>query len=132
MTKNDKATDPTILKRAREMRKNLTAPEAKLWQRLRGRQLDGHKFRRQHPIDRFIVDFYCHEARLIVEVDGESHAFQQEYDRERSAFLISMGNRVIRFSNEDVMQRMDGVLEVILQAFEERPSPGPSQTEGSC
>lgn len=111
-------TDPIILQRAREMWREPTEPERRLWQKLRRKQLNGYKFRRQHPIGRFIVDFYCHQARLVVEVDGESHAFQEEYDAARTAWLEAQGLRVIRFSNKAVMKNIDGVAQAIWAACE--------------
>jgi very-short-patch-repair endonuclease len=109
-------TDPALLQRAREMRREPTEPERRLWQKVRRKQLDGYKFRRQHPIGRFILDFYCHEARLVVELDGESHAFQEEYDAARTEWLEAQGLRVLRFPNQVVMKNMEGVLETILMA----------------
>src|SRR4051794_22135472 len=93
---------PGVLARAREMRHEQTPAEQKLWAVVRGKQLYGHKFRRQHPIGRFIADFYCAEARLVIELDGESHAAQQEYDAIRTAYLQAQGYRVIRFTNQAV------------------------------
>ncbi|MCL4878074.1 MAG: DUF559 domain-containing protein [Anaerolineae bacterium] len=101
---------------AREMRHEPTAAEDSLWQALRGQQLGG-KFRRQHTIERFIVDFYCHEAGLIIEVDGESHDYTQEEDAVRQAFLESLGYRVIRFTNEEVLTELPSVLMVIKEAL---------------
>ncbi|MBX9257277.1 endonuclease domain-containing protein [Desmonostoc muscorum CCALA 125] len=98
---------------ARQMRCESTPAEKLLWQRLRHKQLLGFKFRRQQAIDRFIVDFYCHEARLVVEVDGEIHDYSKEEDGIRQEFLESLGLRVVRFRNEDVVERMEGVLEDI-------------------
>jgi very-short-patch-repair endonuclease len=113
---NKKAqTDPIILERARKKRKEPTKAEKLLWQRLRRKQIGGCKFRRQHPIGRYIVDFYCHEARLIIEVDGDVHAFQEEYDADRQAALEEQGCRVVRFSNHDVLKNMDGVLEMVFE-----------------
>ena len=94
--------DPIILERARKMRQEPTKAEQKLWQRLRRKQIGGCKFCRQHQFGRFIVDFYCHEARLIIEVAGDVHAFQEEYDADRQAALEEQGYRVVRFSNQDV------------------------------
>jgi very-short-patch-repair endonuclease len=102
---------------ARQMRKNPTPAENKLWQHLRGKQLLGYKFRRQHAIERFIVDFYCHEARLIVEVDGPIHQYTTEEDAIRQKFLESLGFRVLRFTNEQVLTNIDGVLEKIAEAL---------------
>lgn len=89
-------------------------PEMVLWGALRGRQLDGYRFRRQHPIEDCIVDFVCLEASLVVEVDGESHDEQLAYDRKRTQWLATQGFRVIRVSNADVLTNLDGVAEFIL------------------
>ncbi len=113
---------PAIRQRARELRRPQTPAEAKLWQRLRRRQLGGLYFRRQHPIDRFIVDFYCARARLVIEVDGDVHALQQEYDAARTDQIEALGYRVLRFTNNEVFRQLDAVLEHILAACEERLS----------
>lgn len=98
---------------ARQMRCKPTPAEKLFWEKLRHKQLLGCKFRRQQTIDRFIVDFYCSEARLVVEVDGEIHDYTQAEDAIRQEFLESLGLQVVRFSNEDVMERMEVVLEDI-------------------
>ncbi|MEH2137323.1 endonuclease domain-containing protein [Nostoc sp.] len=98
---------------ARQMRCEATPAEKLLWQKLRDKQLLGFKFRRQQTIDRFIVDFYCNEARLVVEVDGEIHDYTQQEDAIRQEFLESLGLQVVRFRNEDVLERMEGVLQDI-------------------
>ena len=98
---------------AREMRHVPTPAENKLWQRLRNRRALGAKFRRQHAIERFIVDFYCADARLIVEVDGAIHDYIPEEDAIRQEFLESLGFRVIRFSNGEVFHMLDAVVERI-------------------
>jgi very-short-patch-repair endonuclease len=103
---------------AREMRHSPTLAENKLWERLRNRRLNGLKFRRQHAIDRFIVDFYCAEARLVIEVDGEIHQYTQAEDALRTEFLESLGLRVIRFENGDVLTQIDGVVEAIGEVVE--------------
>ena len=90
-----------------------TPAEGALWQRLHGRRFRNARFRRQHPIDRFIVDFYCPEAQLVVEVDGAIHEYTQEEDALRQAFLESLGLRVLRFTNGEVLQHIEGVLERI-------------------
>jgi very-short-patch-repair endonuclease len=113
---------PAIRQRARKLRRPMTPAEAKLWQRLRRRQLSGHYFRRQHPIGNFITDFYCAEARLVVEVDGDVHVMQEEYDSVRTEWLEERGYRVIRFTNDEVFRQLDVVLESILTACEERLS----------
>ena len=99
----------------RELRNNPTKAESKLWQSLRKRQLEGRKFRRQHSIDNYIVDFYCPEEKLIIEVDGEIHNnfINSEYDNKRTEALNKYGYQVVRFTNDDVMFKLDQVLEAI-------------------
>ena len=106
---------PATLAHARELRREMTPQEAKLWRRLRGKQLYGLKFRRQHPIFRFIVDFFCYEHKLVIEIDGDSHfePDQQAYDQARTEWLEHRGLRVIRFTNRDVDTNIDGVLRKI-------------------
>ncbi len=104
---------PPILQAARELRHPQTPAEQKLWSRLRNHQLDRLKIRRQHPIDRFIIDFYCAEAKLCIEVDGDSHAEQVEYDQARTAYLDELGYTVIRFTNREVFAQCEAVLQVI-------------------
>ncbi len=112
---------PAILARAREMRHPQTVAETTLWHALRTQQT-GFKFRRQHPIDRFIVDFYCAKAKLLIEVDGEFHLEpeQEEYDKVRTEYLEELGYKVIRFSNNDVRHNIDTVANQILQTVENR------------
>jgi leucyl-tRNA synthetase len=112
---------PLILAHAREMRHPQTPAEAALWRALRNRQLR-FKFRRQHPIDRFIIDFYCAEAKLLIEVDGASHLEpeQIEYDKLRTEYLEELGYKVIRFKNDDVKFNIDGVTGEILRVVESR------------
>ncbi|QRN84405.1 endonuclease domain-containing protein [Chloroflexota bacterium] len=95
------------------MRRNPTETEALLWEVLRKKQMDGFRFRRQHIIHTFIVDFYCPEAKLIIEIDGGIHAAQTEYDGFREEVLVQMGYGVIRFTNEQVMKKVSTVLEEI-------------------
>ena len=85
-----------------------------MWSRLRDRRLSGHKFRRQHPIGPYVADFYCAEARLVVELDGSWHACQVEYDQARTGWLQANGYRVIRFNNAEVDREIEAVLEKIL------------------
>ncbi len=107
---------------AREMRTNPTPAENHLWQRIRKQQVLGFKFRRQYPIDRFIVDFYCTEARLVIEVDGGIHETQEEADQLRTELLESLGLRVLRFTNGEVLQYADAVVERIGEELM-RPHP---------
>jgi len=100
----------------------MTDAERALWAKLRMRQLCGHKFRRQVPFDRYILDFACLERRLVVEVDGGQHA-DSASDEIRTAFLESEGFRVVRFWNAEVLREMDSVLNRILSALE-APPPG--------
>ena len=106
---------------ARQMRTEPTLAEKQLWQRLKNKQLLGFKFRRQQVIDRFIVDFYCHEVKLVIEVDGEIHNYTQVEDAIRQEFLESLGLRIVRFKNEDVLLRIEGVLEKIGRVIKPHP-----------
>lgn len=112
---------PSSSIRAAHLRKAQTGAEAKLWQALRGRRLNGWKFRRQSPIDRFIVDFVCHDAKLLREVDGATHgsADKQARDKARTLTLEACGSQVLRVTNADVFENLDGVRETILAAIEE-------------
>lgn len=98
---------------ARNLRKNQTDAEKLLWSRLRSRQLEGCKFRRQEVIEPYIVDFVCLEPKLIIELDGGQHAGQQVQDEQRSLFLQGLGYRVMRFWNHEVLRETDAVLEAI-------------------
>jgi very-short-patch-repair endonuclease len=101
--------------RAIELRRGATHPEQRLWSILSRRQLGGLKFRRQHPIEPYIVDYYCASAKLIVELDGESHEGRQSYDADRERFLRNLGVKIIRVTNDDVLNNLDGVAEFILR-----------------
>ena len=104
---------------ARDLRARETGVEDLLWDELRGRRLDGMKFRRQHPIGPFVVDFCCAERRLAIELDGAVHAVQQEQDAEREAILTAAGYQVIRFPNQAVRERLPDVLQEIRSAARE-------------
>jgi len=108
---------------ARKLRRNQTDAERVLWFRLRDRRLNGLKFQRQVPIDKYIVDFCCADARLIVELDGGQHAMRDETNR--PAVLEGMGYLLLRFWNNDVLQNTDGVLEEILNAANRHPQDPP-------
>ncbi len=102
--------------RAKELRRRMTPAERVLWSHLRKNQLEGFHFRRQQVIDGFIVDFYCHAAGLVVEVDGEIHQKQAEYDKERDRILAARGLRVLRFQNREVLENLPEVLNRIAAA----------------
>ncbi|BAU65773.1 hypothetical protein STA3757_31640 [Stanieria sp. NIES-3757] len=105
-----RGTTPEIEQAAQKLRRNLTPAEARLWSELRNKQLDGLRFRCQHPVGSFILDFYCPSCKLVVEVDGEVHACQAEYDDARTAKLAEYGYKVLRFSNEQVINDLPTVL----------------------
>jgi len=116
---------------ARQMRGNPTDAERKLWWHLRRRlKTPGTHFRRQVRIGRYIADFVCHSARLVVEVDGGQHAEMTAVDQERSKDLEANGYRVLRFWNNDVLKNIDGVLEEIQRAVTTTPTPNPSPQGG--
>ncbi|MBP1715500.1 MAG: hypothetical protein H6Q42_3703 [Deltaproteobacteria bacterium] len=117
--------------RARELRKNMTQAEKWLWEKLRSRELDGFKIRRQRPIGAFIVDFVCLERKLIIEIDGGQHAEGLDQDRKRSEFLAREGYQVLRFWNHEVLQNGEEVLAAIhLHLTPKQPSPHPSPVSG--
>ncbi|MCU0490637.1 MAG: endonuclease domain-containing protein, partial [Chloroflexaceae bacterium] len=120
-----------LLARCRALRRNATSAENMLWHLLRNRQLGGAKFRRQHPVIGYILDFYCHEARLAVEVDGSHHAAPQQarYDRERTERLEQEGIQVLRFWNNQVLHEPEQVLEAIWTVLNAPLTPNPSPAE---
>lgn len=105
---------PDIFALAYKLRNNMTEAEKMLWNRLNKNQLKGYRFKPQHPIDIFIADFYCHKKKLVIEVDGEYHKFNLKNDKARTNELISKGLTVIRFSNEQVINQIDSVINEIL------------------
>lgn len=110
--------------RARSLRQIATDAERRLWAHLRDRRLANFKFRRQQPIGRYIVDFVCFEAQIVVEADGSQHQAQGAYDSMRTEYLASRGYRVLRFWNNDMLARTGIVLDVIHQALM-TPHPNP-------
>ncbi len=106
---------PVIRDRARQLRRSPTQAEQILWRYLRNHQLAGLKFRRQHPIGPYIVDFYCAKVGLIIEVDGLYHERQEDYDAERTRWLNELGYRVIRFSNQEVLEQVGKVMQAIIE-----------------
>lgn len=109
-----------IILQARELRKNMTKAEEKLWSALRKKQLNGYIFRRQHPIDIYIVDFYCHALKLIIEVDGSIHDNPEvsSYDLGRTAELERFGLKILRFTNDEVLINMKDVKNKIKKYME--------------
>ena len=110
-------SNPRTRTRAIELRKELTSAERKLWRAIRNDQL-GVNFRRQHAIGNFIPDFVCIDKKLVIELDGSQHLEQEEYDKERTKYLESLGYRVIRFWNNDVMKNLDSVILAIVHELE--------------
>ena len=111
--KRIRGTTPEIEAAAKRLRNNLTAAEARLWSALRNKQLHGLRFRCQHPVGNFILDFYCPAYKLAIEVDGKIHDSQVEYDRSRTEKLSEYGYIVLRFTNEQIMNNLPEVLREI-------------------
>ena len=105
------------VQRARDLRRTMTDAERRLWSHLRSRQLQGYKFRRQHPLGPYVLDFFCEQEKLVVEVDGGQHAVDAERDARRTRWLEAHGCRVLRFWNNEVLQDTDGVLATIVAAL---------------
>ncbi|HSE11949.1 MAG TPA: DUF559 domain-containing protein [Rudaea sp.] len=119
-----------LLKFAKGMRRQPTNAEAVIWSALRGARLQGFKFKRQQPIGAYIVDFVCFERSLVIEIDGGQHADDVSEDQVRSNWLQSQGFGVLRFWNNEVIERKDDVLESIVRALREYPSPQPLSHKG--
>ena len=113
MTRFERTLEKT--EKARRLRRDSTLVERRLWYRLRNGQIDGHRFRRQHPVGPYVLDFYCPRLRLAIELDGGQHNFpgESERDRRRELWLAARGITVLRFWNSDVIANMAGVLEKI-------------------
>ena len=111
------------IKRARYERKNASIAEERLWQRLRGRNT-GHKFRRQFPVENYILDFYCAGARLCVEVDGDIHDLRRDKDWERDGVLLAPGIRTIRFTSTECLEELDRVIAEIVAECESQIAAG--------
>lgn len=123
------APESSFLK-AKDLRRNETEAEIILWNKLKGNQIDGLKFRRQHPIQLFIADFYCHQIKLIIEIDGDYHLAQEQIlkDEERTKILNENGVEVIRFKNDEVINNIDWVLSQIkikIEKLKIQISPNP-------
>ena len=121
--------DRKLTERAKQMRKQMTEPETRLWLELRAGRFHGIKFRRQKVIGNYIADFAANDPKLVIELDGDTHAGREAYDADRTAFLEREGYRVVRFLNSDVMGNMDGVLmrlSTIVGEMRDAPPPTPS------
>jgi very-short-patch-repair endonuclease len=113
-------SNPKTMHKAGELRRESTPAERKLWAYLRGNKLNGINFRRQHAIGNFVPDFASIKKKLVIELDGSQHLEQEEYDIERTRSLESLGYKVIRFWNNDVMNNINGVIQVIEHALNEK------------
>jgi very-short-patch-repair endonuclease len=111
----------SAFEKARALRKSPTIAEDKLWQFVRGRKMLGKKFRRQHPFEEFILDFYCHECKLVIEIDGDYHLSKEQtvYDANRTAFLNEQGLSVLRFTNRQVMAEIDTVIRKVKEVIKQ-------------
>ena len=121
--------NPGSTNRARSLRRRSTRAEWILWLQLRYRRLGGFKFARQEPIGRYYVDFVCREQRLIVEVDGGQHS-DNVADRIRDTYLTTLGYRVVRVWNNDVIDNIEGILEMLKSELEQTPHPIPLPAYG--
>ncbi len=113
--------------KARNLRKNMTEAERRLWQQLRALKSDGFHFRKQAPIGSFIADFCCHGVKLVIEVDGGQHGLVSgiQSDQERTAWLTARGYRVLRFWNSDALSNIEGVMTQIISSLNPHPNPSP-------
>lgn len=112
------SSNETMIERARELRKNFTDAEDHLWQFLKNRNLNRYKFRRQHVLGFYVLDFVCEMKKIIIELDGGQHSENKMYDEERTKFLSEKGYKVLRFWNDSVFTETSSVLESILAALE--------------
>ena len=117
--------DPDLKERRRELRKNSTPAEIELWKRLKNKALGGRKFRRQYSVGKFIIDFYCADERLGIELDGSMHFSPEniEYDNSRTEAIKNFNIRIIRFENYMIMEDIERVLEIIRSNFNTTPGP---------
>lgn len=122
--------DATLKQRAKHMRANPTPAEQKLWLALRANRFEGRQFTRQTVIAPYIVDFASKSAKLIIEIDGDTHPAEDRYDAARTRLLEQLGYRVIRFANGDVMNNLEGVLHAINEALRASPLSQPSPQGG--
>jgi len=105
---------------AKKLRQNMTEAETKLWLKIRRKQCENLRFRRQHPIGRYVADFYCHECKLIIELDGKIHNNLKEYDENRDQYLEAGGYTVLRFSNDEIENSIETVLASIRECVRDK------------
>jgi very-short-patch-repair endonuclease len=115
--------DPRLITHAKQMRREMTEPEIRIWLKLRAKRFAAVKYRKQKVVGRYIVDFSSNKPKLAIEIDGDTHAGRETYDVIRTQFLEEQGYRVIRFSNRDVMENLEGVLETLAAVVIEMTSP---------
>ncbi len=122
-----------LVQKARELRSSMTKAEIILWSRLRSKQIDGYKFRRQQPVFDYVVDFYCHELKLIIEIDGEIHSLKDNFghDTKRDNLLIINGFNIIRLSNLEVETNLDSTINKIRLFISQISSPSQGDHRGS-
>jgi very-short-patch-repair endonuclease len=116
--------------RARALRQNMTGAERSVWRILRSLQIDGHRFRRQVPFGPYIADFACHDARLIIEIDGGQHDRSSPVEVKRTRFLEDQGYRILRFWNNEVLSNLEGVYAMIARDLRRHPHPVPPPSRG--
>jgi len=122
--------NPMLKGRARELRKNSTLSEVLLWRHLKGRQMLGYDFDRQKPIGNFIVDFFCNELMLTIEIDGDSHNSKVDQDIERQKRLEGLGVRFLRFTDQEIKQNIEGVVSFIENSIKGMREPTPTPLHG--
>jgi very-short-patch-repair endonuclease len=118
--------DPRLIEFAKHMRREMTEPEKRLWYQLRAKRFEGTKFRKQKIVGSYIIDFSSNEPKLAIEIDGNTHADRQEYDAIRTEYLEQQGYKVIRFSNRDVMENLEEILETLAAVIAEMRPPLPT------
>jgi very-short-patch-repair endonuclease len=115
------AAGASAKRQSKQLRAETTPPEKRLWNHLRKSQLGGHRFRRQHPIGPYIADFYCHDAALVIEVDGSTHrSDRRARDAQRDSWMVSRGLMVLRVTTDELWNNLDGVLRTIRKIANER------------
>jgi len=127
MKKQFNPYNPKLIERARNLRKNSTLSEVLLWERIKGRQVSGYKFRRQTAILKYIVDFYCKELKFAIEIDGLSHDYKMDYDATRQKILENAGITILRFNDLEIKKDIQNVLQRIGEWIDANPPlPRPS------